>query len=273
MPLPVVNDDSPLCQGPAASCAACCGVFNFADRSPHALHARLEQRTARVTAAGWDLQALTAVARALSLQESPQLLFRAVRTCPLAGFLNEERTRVGCLIHPRRHPAGADLRDLGAYGDRTICAGHLCAPHTWMTAADRALLAAAPGWRAYSMAVGETGFVKAVLRHVANRRGGEVHADELANARVRAAAARVLALFDAWPWADPDPRRFGGFSFAGDDAYTREVPSAGRFPFIRPNEATLLDALGSRLEDEATARAALDGLVLALRPLVEALGG
>lgn len=234
---------------------------------------RLQRRTRAVAQAGFDPKALAAVAVQISMEEAPQLLFKAVRTCPLAGYLDAAQTQVGCLIHPARHPQGEDLRDLGAYADRTVCAGHLCAPHTWLDQTDRALLTAAPSWRSYSMAVGEAGFVKAVLRWVANARGGQVRAEQLLDPAVQDAAAAVLALFEAWPFADPDPRRFGGFSFAGDEAYERTAPSAAQHgPLLTPTEATMLDCLGSRLETHEQAVAALTHLRGCLQALADAVG-
>lgn len=272
MALNILQPSHPLCQTEGGSCAACCGLFNFADRSPPAMHARLQRRTRAVRQADWDVEKLRAAAFELSAAEDADLLFRAVRTCPLAGYLNEEETRVGCLIHPLRHPTGADLRDLGAYGDRAICDGHLCAPHNWLQGPERALLAAAGDWRAYSMTLGESGFPKAVLRYVANARCAEVRTEELLHPDVQRAAHGVLALFVHWPHADPDPRRFGGFSFAGDEAYARTAASAAQYPgLMGPTEATLLDCLGTAVPDEAAAARALADLRAALQPLVDAL--
>ncbi|MEW5852833.1 MAG: hypothetical protein AB2A00_28880 [Myxococcota bacterium] len=270
--LPVHPQGEVLCQTGSQSCAACCGLFNFADRSPEALHQRLLRRTHAVREAGWEMMALREVAARLSTEEAPALLFKAVRTCPLAGYVDENARRVGCLIHPLRHPTGEDLRDLGAYGDRNICAGHLCAPHSWLGPVERALIECAPSWRAYSMAVGESGFVKALLGHLAARRGGEVQLKDLGSDAVRAGAAKVFALFDHWAFADEDPRRFGGFSFAGDDAYTRSVPSVARFSdLMSRHEATMLDCLGTLAETESQAVAAVTALREVLRPLDDAL--
>jgi len=261
----------PLCQKGSQSCAACCGVFNFADRSPAALGDRLRRRTALVADAGWDPVRLAAAYDALAAEEAPLLLFKAVRTCPLAGFLDEKQTRVGCMIHPLRHPEAEDLRDLGAYRDKGICSGHLCAPHTWLDPVDRAFLQCAPTWRAYSMAVGESGFVKAVLKAVANRRGGEVQMSEFDDDDVKAASRRILDLMDHWPFADPDPRRFGGFSFAGDEAYERTAETTARFQSIPPVMAAILDALGTRAPDEATALRAKALMEERLQGVVDAL--
>jgi hypothetical protein len=235
------------------------------------MHLRLCRRTEAVRSADWDVKELRHVAAELARAEDGDLLFRAVRTCVFAGYVDDGWTRVGCMIHPRQHPDGTDLRDLGAYADKEICAGHLCGPHQWLAVADRALLQAAPSWNAYSMAVGESGFLKAALRWVAARRGAEVQAEALMTPEGQRAAASLLALFDAWPFADPNPRRFGGFSFAGDEAYQR-APSAARFPGVVTSvEALMLDALGTLVDDEIQARRAVEALRECLSGLVSAL--
>lgn len=271
--LPVVpRQQEPLCQAHGHSCAACCGLFNFVDRSLPALTQRLWHRTAAVMEAGWDEQPLTHAADALSTEESPLLLFPAVRTCPFAGFLDAAGTTVGCLIHPRRHPREWDLRDLGAFGNHEICAGHLCAPHAWLTAADKALLSCAPSWHAYSLALADSGFLKAVLAQVAVARGAAVTAEELEEPTLRAAAAEVLALWDGWEFADDNPRHSGGFAFAGDDSYALGMPGMGRFSsLLTQHEATMLDALGTRAEDESRATLAVGALRARMEPLLRLL--
>jgi hypothetical protein len=271
--LPVVEDhNAPLCQQGGNSCAACCGVYNFADRSSSTLQARLAHRTRRVAAAGWDEAALREAARDLAQEEEPLLLFKAVKTCPLAGFIDDGHTRVGCLIHPLRHPKGQDLRDLGAYHDRGICEGHLCAPHQWLTSTEKVFLRCASNWQVYSMGIGECGFLKAALTWVANRRGAEVQVRDFARPGAVEAASSLLSMWEAWPFVDPDPRRFGGFSFAGDDAYTREVPSVARFAsVVTAQEGIMLDALGTLAPDEETARAAVELLRKSLQRLADVL--
>jgi hypothetical protein len=241
-------------------------------RGPEALGEVLWRRTLAVRGVGWDAASLGRVRDQLAAQEADAVLFRAVRTCPLVGFLDDQGTRVGCLVHPARHPGGLDLRDVGAYGDHAVCDGHLCAPHGWLSGPDRALLGHAPSWHAYSLALGEPGFSKAALTWVANRRGAGVRAGELGAPGAVAAARDLLALFDHWPHADPDPRRFGGFSFAGDEAYARSTPGTGRFgPLLDRHESVMLDALGTLAEDAGQVGKAVAQLRVRLSALAGAL--
>ena len=255
-----------LCQSERGSCAACCGLYNFVDRSPGAVAARLRRRTDAVRAAWPDVDALAAARDALLEQERPHLLFGAVKVCPFAGWVDEpgedgddgahESGRVGCLLHPSRHPDGADLRALAVY-PREVCAGHFCAPHDWLRPREMDLAATAAGL-VYGRVVTDAGLVKAIARGLDERGGGPFAVGEVDAARAELATLwRVL--LDGWPWVDDDPRRFGGFLCAGDEAIERSLPSclAGVDVEVAPWERTVLDTVGTRPLDIDAARAAL----------------
>ena len=99
-----------LCQHEGGSCAACCGAYNFRDRSSDAERARFRRRTDKVRAAWPDVTKLAAARDELLALEKPDVLFAAVKVCPFAGYVDEGR--VGCMIHPSRHPDGEDLREV-----------------------------------------------------------------------------------------------------------------------------------------------------------------
>lgn len=242
-----------LCQHDRGSCAACCGAYNFVDRSDAASHARFARRTERVRAAWPDPVQLAAARDELLAAEKPGVLFAGVKVCPFAGYVEEER--VGCLLHPSRHPAGADLRDLAVY-PKEVCAGHFCAPHDWLRPREVALARAARGPR-YGRVVTDAGLVKGVAALLDDAR-----ARRFDEADVARADDALCALWDAlldWPWRDPDPRRFGGFAFAGDDAVERALPSclAGHDVAATSAHRAVLDALGTRLDATDDAKACL----------------
>lgn len=247
-----------LCQHEHGSCAACCGVYNFRDRSAAAEHARLVRRTERVRAA-WpegsvpDEAALARARDELLALERDEIQFAGVKVCPFSGYVEEGR--VGCLLHPSRHPEGADLRDLGVY-PREICAGHFCAPHDWLRAREADLAQSARGLF-YGRVVTDAGLVKALAKLLDSALGRAYRGDELA--RAQPALEALWETLRQWPWRDPDPARFGGFVFAGNEATERSVPSclAGLDLEVDAAARAALDALGTRALDEASARAAL----------------
>lgn len=260
-----------LCQADHGSCGACCGVYNFVDRGPAATRARLQRRTTLVTAAWPDEAALAAARDVLLAEEKPSLLFAAVKVCPFAGLVDGvDSDRVGCLLHPTRHPDGADLRDLAVY-PKEVCAGHFCASHDWLRDREVAIAQTARG-PLYGRVVTDAGLVKAVARVVDDERGGAFVAKDVEGAADAFAGLWVL-LLERWPFADPDPRRFGGFFFDGDEARERSIPSClfGVSVDVSGAERQILDAIGTRPLDDDAAQGALKTLRAAIAGVVAAL--
>jgi hypothetical protein len=216
---------------------------------------RLRRRTELVIAAWPDESALASVRDQLLADEAPEVLFAAVKVCPFAGHVDEGR--IGCLLHPTRHPTGADLRDLAVY-PREVCAGHFCASHDWLRPREADLAETARGLL-YGRVVTDASLVKAVGRAVDDVLGRSWVASELRRAD-RELGALWTFLLQEWPFVDPDPRRFGGFFFDGDDAIERSLPSAffgvTRVVASAP-ERIIVDAIGTRALDDDDAGLAL----------------
>jgi hypothetical protein len=208
-----------LCQRSAASCGACCGLYNRADPSRGAVAAELRRRTAALAGVPRGAAAFRAAARALEAG-APPALFPSVRVCPLLGFLGAGEERIGCLAHPAATGA-ADLRDCGAY-DAGVCESFLCPSFSWLTEEEAEIAEAAAGdWHLYGLVVTDVPFLRAVLGAVAEGTGAAVARRHLDEARFRAALRRLLALkeelapgseglfgaFAPGPDGEPVPRR------------------------------------------------------------------
>ena len=245
-----------LCQHDHGSCAACCGVYNFRDRSQDAERERLTRRTEMVRAAWPDVEKLARARDALLAFERSEILFDGVKVCPFAGYVDDER--VGCMIHPSRHPSGDDLRDLAVY-PREVCAGHFCAPHDWLREREADLAQTAKG-TFYGVVVTDAGLVKALAKILDEQFARPFKRDDLVRAHKQLDA--LWLLLRDWPFRDPDPARFGGFVFAGNEATERSVPSclAGVSFNVDSARRTVRDALGTRPLDDDDARAALAAL-------------
>lgn len=251
----------PLCQHENGSCAACCGVYNFRDRSMDATDRRLQNRTRRVQNAWPDVDKLAKVRDEILAEEKTEILFSTVRVCPFAGYV--EAGRVGCMIHPTRHPTGEDLRDLAVY-PKEVCRDHFCAPHDWLRPREVIFAQSAEGI-SYGLVVTDAGLVKSLLGLLESRLHRSIRADDVTKNRP-ALSAFWRALLD-WPFRDPDPHRFGGFLVLGDEAVERTLPSclAGIDIEASAAEKTVLDGLGTRLQNYEMAERALE----ALRQLID----
>jgi hypothetical protein len=210
-----------LCQpGGGLGCGACCGVYNFKDRSREATAARLSARADAVRALGYgDPAALDAWGLARRESEREELLVPGLPTCPFAGDLGGGR--VGCLLHPA--VAGEDLRDLGAYRDRGICAAFECPSFTWLREDElAAILAAVDGSYRYGLAVTDVELLREILRHLTARRGAEVPAAALSRGGAALALREIVSWKERWPYRDMRGR-FGTFAVdpAAEDGVRR----------------------------------------------------
>ena len=204
-----------LCQpGGGASCGACCGLYNFRHRSREALTRALSRRTDTVRSLPLIPEAYSGAARSLRRWDKDPL-FPPVRVCPLLGFVDEARTRVGCLAHPAV-TGGEDLRDCGAYDSRT-CASFECPSFLWLDGPTARLVrAACPDWYRYGLVITDVEFVRGSLRLVSDRRGATVDPDAIvANPAALAAATALFALKETAPDRPVDGDVFG--RFAADD--------------------------------------------------------
>lgn len=208
-----------LCQpdpsnpGPDASCGACCGLYNFTapNRTRAALSKALARRTDAVAKLPEEAEAWKKAARSLRRWEE-EPLFPPVRLCPLLGFLDPQRTKVGCLAHPMRH-GGLDLRDCGAYDAKT-CQSFECPSFLWLDGPmARLVRAACPDWYLYGLVITDVELVRGLLKLLALAQGEAVDADAL---RQHASALlQVRAFFERKeqaPERSPDGAVFGRFA-------------------------------------------------------------
>jgi hypothetical protein len=180
-----------LCQRAGASCGACCGLYNRRDLSRAATRAELDRRTDALAGLPRTPEAFRAAAAALSA-DGPEPLFPSVRVCPLLGFLDDARTRVGCLAHPLA-TGGPDLRDCGVY-DASICDTFYCPSFSWLSEEEASLAEAASGdFHLYGLVVTDVPFLRAALAALAARTGARVQLRHLEHGPFRSALRRLLA--------------------------------------------------------------------------------
>jgi hypothetical protein len=202
-----------LCQpGRGASCGACCGLYNFRDHSRASVTERLAAQTDTFGAlppepARWHATAL----ELLEARRAPPL-FPAVRVCPLLGFLDAERTRVGCLGHPKV-TGGVDLRDCGVY-HAELCETFTCPSFTWLSDAQARLVqAACADWYLYGLVLTDVEFVRGCLKLLEDELAGPVKPEALvAHPAALAAVRRLFALKETAPHRGTHAAVFGRFT-------------------------------------------------------------
>ena len=167
-------------------------------------------------------------AAARIVASEPAAVFPSVRVCPLLGWIDAERTRVGCLAHPAV-TGGPDLRDQGVY-DATTCETFLCPSHSWLTEEEAEMVDAtcADAWL-YGLVVTDVPFVRAVLDAVGALSGARLERRHLERAAVREGLWRLFALKEE---LEPGSEGLFGAFRAGADGEPAprriDYPSMGR---------------------------------------------
>jgi hypothetical protein len=212
-----------LCQPiPGRSCGACCGLYNFQDRSQEALTQRLLHHTKSVKEIGLQNQdGLKGWAQEEHLRSLPSILVRDLPTCHFIGFL--EGGAVGCLLHPLvTH--GQDLRDLGVYQDKNICQSFECPSFTWLSTDELwAILQATVGWYDYGLVVTDVELLREVCRLVIERRGASFVREKLLQDTIQEKLAIFFSWKVSWPFRDMK-KRFGTFDVERQNGL--EIPRA-----------------------------------------------
>jgi hypothetical protein len=174
----------------------------YAARAPRAsIQARLRGRFEAL--AGKPADCFRKAAIALSTERRTcETVGGAVAHCALAGFLDPQGRRVGCLGHPTV-TGGPDLRDLGTFGEHT-CEAFQCPSAGVLT--DEEIVLARDGcddWYLYGLVISDVAFLRACLRAVESEAGHAVALRHLEQLAVRASLRSLLALKEgAAPFGD-----------------------------------------------------------------------
>ena len=246
-----------LCQGENGGCASCCGVFNDMDRKNTQWENKIKERTQHVVEANFDVTKLMQIKTEFLQKHAKDKIYDNIRVCPFAGFI--ETDRLGCLIHPSRHPQKYDLRDLSVHNQK-ICDGHFCASHDWLRPTEVAFINTAHG-TFYGLLVSQPGLVKQLRQCLEACLGRSLSEDDFMS-QPEAFKQFWLAI-ERWPHLDLNPQRFGGFVFIGRDANAESVSWPKEwFPATTPKYwVQALKELESDIRNEQDAQRALKTLL------------
>jgi hypothetical protein len=205
-------DGCSLCQpDPSKSCGACCGLYNWEDHSRKALIPLLEKRLGLFSSLGRDPEIFQA-AYARAIFPPGRKLLEEIHNCEFLGFLDGEKKRVGCLLHPSANE-GRDLRDYCFYG-KEICAGHFCPSHTHLTRGEqKSVVAALEDWYLYGLVITDIDLVKEFFHHVQNRLGDSLREEGWEREKVRGALRGFFGLKESWKFAS-SRKRLGKYYFS-----------------------------------------------------------
>jgi hypothetical protein len=213
----MVGESSPqypfhLCQpGPEKSCGACCGLYNWEDHSRATLESLLQRRTSLFFSLGENPD----LNQYRSLSEGPpanRKLLETIYNCEFLGFIDKERKRAGCLLHPAIHQ-GVDRRGRSFYGAE-LCAGHFCPSFTHLTTVEQiAVLATLDDWYLYGLVITDIDLIKDFFKHVQNRLGESLCPNRLADLGVCQALRDFFRLKEFWRFAS-SKTRLGKYYFS-----------------------------------------------------------
>lgn len=207
-----------LCQpDPAKSCAACCGIYNYVDNRRASLAERFDYRTqliAKVRDGSLSIDDYRAIIRR---REDGKRIYKTIYTCEFVGYLNADKTKVGCLLHPLQN-AGQDLRVVSFYG-RDICEGHFCPSYEKLTDSEACIVIdVCDDWYLYGAVVTDIDFVKRFFRLVQDELGEAMRPERVqADPELRALLRRYFDLKTTWPFRDNTRPRFGKYYFVGEE--------------------------------------------------------
>jgi hypothetical protein len=125
-------------------------------------------------------------------KEKSQPLDPAFFSCEFVGFLNEEETRVGCMLHPlARGNGGTDWRGLSFHG-AMACQGFFCRSHRELSTVQKEIiLSTVNDWFLFGLVISDVDFIHSFFRLV------EEHLIDPATLLMPAAAKLVHEFFQA----------------------------------------------------------------------------
>ncbi len=207
-----------LCQPDSTkSCAACCGIYNYADNTRASLLKRFDYRTRLFSKVRRTEITLDVYRDAIRHREDAKRIYKTIYTCEFVGFVNADRSRVGCMLHPLANN-GNDQRHESFYG-KEICEGHFCPSYQKLTTNEAlTVLACLDDWYLYGSVITDIDFVKTFFRIVQDNLGAEILPRQVeSNTTLIAMLRSYFSLKVRWPYRDTTRPRFGKYYFVGEE--------------------------------------------------------
>jgi len=244
-----------LCQPDAGkSCGACCGLYNWKDHSRAAIKKILELQTALFApfqTSGQDFD------RYRDLREGSinnEKLFETIYNCEFIGFIDPDRRRVGCMLHPLV-TGGRDLRNHCFYGAE-ICSGHFCPGYScFSTAQQLAVVKATDDWYLYGLTITDIDLVKEFFKHVENTIGDSIKEKLLDQPAITCVLSDFFSLKEYWPFKARE-NRLGKYYFSAAEYHVARIEYKERWGMPPSLFDKMLVSLESELASEDDLRRA-----------------
>ena len=249
-------DSFPFCHpDKKKSCGACCGLYNYENFNRETVTAALVFRTELFNAMqpkGGDLEQFRDAVAKNDLR--PKLL-EDIYTCEFIGFIDDARSRVGCLIHPRLND-GADMRDHAYYGAET-CGEHRCTAYNYLSESEaRPVIEAIDDWFLYGLCITDIDLIKGFYKEVSDLMCKTLSPVTIVELPEALYAFRLyLSLKENWPYRR-GRRRFGQYVFETGSYRVADIDWE-MLGVEKPPEARILRSLGSEFKNAAEVNEAL----------------
>ena len=147
------------------SCAWCCGLYNSSYKSRAGLARELKARTDEFARTRRTVKAILYFSESNRLKEKCQLFDPDFYSCEFVGFLNEEETLVGCMLHPLAPGnGGTDWRGLSFHG-AMACQGFYCRSYRELSPFQKEIiLSAVNDWYVYGLLISDADFIHSFFR-------------------------------------------------------------------------------------------------------------
>lgn len=256
------------CQKEACSCSACCGIYNWVGYNRELVQEVLERQTELFLKSDRTSKDLAKIKKEL-LGTRPKVLFPKIYNCEFVGFIDDEKKRVGCLLHPDLND-GKNLRDASFYG-RETCDELYCTAYIYLKPEEARLIAkASQDWYLYGLCLTDIDLVKEFFRLASEKLGEEVKIEKvLANDSALSVFSEYLHLKESWEYAR-NPLRFGKYFFKGDKYFVASIDYA--YLKISQNKLDkILMSLGSEFKSKEEIIRARDKINSLLRQFLKSL--
>ncbi len=160
-----------LCQvNDQVSCGACCGLYNVADASRDNLERLLTFRTKMFETVPRTVDDIMAFKRMIEAREPQARPFPEFHHCPFIGLIGDNRSRVGCLLHPLADGnQGIDWRGLSYYGGMA-CRSYFCPTYRGLKPAFKSIVRElCDDWYLFGLIITETTLLKAFFNELETR--------------------------------------------------------------------------------------------------------